>query len=434
MNQRDELDRKLMAWLDDPFMPPAPLYLGEVLDRTRHTRQRHAWASLERWLPMTLTLRRPMLALPMRLLALGLALILALLAAMALAPILSQPSRLAATVTTWSNGLIAFSRDGDIWVVDPTGGERTVLVGGPADDWIPDWSPDGTDIAFFRTQGTATALMVADSDGSNIRPVTTDPLIDPTSFWWSPDGKQFALTSNATVSPTVTLVHADGTDERVLDNGMPIDWVVWHPDGTALLVRGMTPEGAVVASVSLPDGTVSAPIMSSDITSAFYATDQGKSDLTGPTWSPDGSHIAYTNGQTPADGKPSVFGGPDLRNHIVAADGSGDRIVEYAADSDYDDSPTWSPDGTRLSMIIRTGDFHQVAIADMVGESPIVATNPQQDPTGGLWHLWSPDGTTILTYRDADGVVALVDPATGVTTPLPWLGGPPDWQPVAAQP
>ena len=116
MNPSDELDRKLMAWLDDPYTPPAPAYLGEVLERTRHTRQRHAWASLERWLPMTLTLRRPMLALPMRLLALGLALILAILAAMALAPILSQPSRLAATATNWSNGLVAYDGIGDIFV------------------------------------------------------------------------------------------------------------------------------------------------------------------------------------------------------------------------------------------------------------------------------------------------------------------------------
>ena len=52
MTQRDDLDRMLTAWLDDPYTPPAPPYLGEVLERTRRTRQRRAWASLERWLPM----------------------------------------------------------------------------------------------------------------------------------------------------------------------------------------------------------------------------------------------------------------------------------------------------------------------------------------------------------------------------------------------
>ena len=50
-----------MAWLDDPSTPPAPRYLGEVLERTRRTRQRPAWASLERWLPMTVITRPPAL-------------------------------------------------------------------------------------------------------------------------------------------------------------------------------------------------------------------------------------------------------------------------------------------------------------------------------------------------------------------------------------
>ena len=84
-------------------------------------------------------------------------------------------------------------------------------------------------------------------------------------------------------------------------------------------------------------------------------------------------------------------------------------------------------------MVIRTGDFHQVAVADMIGDDPIVATTPDKDP-GGLYHVWSPDGTTILTVRDADGVSALVDTATGVATPQTWLGGPPDWQSIAARP
>ena len=44
MNQRDDLDRMLHAWLDDPYAA-APRYLGEVLERTRHTRQRRARAA-----------------------------------------------------------------------------------------------------------------------------------------------------------------------------------------------------------------------------------------------------------------------------------------------------------------------------------------------------------------------------------------------------
>ncbi len=52
MTHRDDLDRMLSVWLDDPYTPPAPHYLGQVLERTRRTRQRPAWANFERWLPM----------------------------------------------------------------------------------------------------------------------------------------------------------------------------------------------------------------------------------------------------------------------------------------------------------------------------------------------------------------------------------------------
>ena len=52
MTQRRDVDRLLSTWSEDAYSPPAPAYLTKVLERTRRTRQRRAWASLERWLPM----------------------------------------------------------------------------------------------------------------------------------------------------------------------------------------------------------------------------------------------------------------------------------------------------------------------------------------------------------------------------------------------
>ena len=59
MKQRPDVDRLLSTWSEDAVWPPAPAYLSKVLERTQRTRQRHAWASLERWLPMTVTTDRP---------------------------------------------------------------------------------------------------------------------------------------------------------------------------------------------------------------------------------------------------------------------------------------------------------------------------------------------------------------------------------------
>ncbi len=433
MNERDDLDRRLMAWLDDPYPPPAPAYLGAVLERTRRTQQRRSWASLERWLPMTITLRRPMLAPSMRLIAVGLALIVALLAAVAAVPVLSRLGLFQGTVAVpWHNGLIAFSRAGDIWVVDPKGGDPKLLIGGSqAVDDGPDWSPDGRQIAFWRTVGGATSLMVADANGSNIRQVTKAPLSDPQGFWWSPDGSRFAIPSTIEGQPGVSLVNADGTNMRQLMLVVPVTDASWTPDGTSLLVRAYTSEGTTLYPVSVAGGTLGAPIIRSDSTSAFYAGDRGIHDLMWPSWSPDGSRIAYTQGVDLGPGHRQMFGGPNTRNHVLDANGSNDRVIEYAVGSDDEDGATWSPDGTRLSMVIRTGNDHQVAIATVDGSAATVATSPEPDPAG-LYSGWSPDGTVILTVRDADGVAAFVDPTTGTASPVTWLGGAFDWQPVAA--
>src|SRR6266516_1649044 len=55
MTQNDGFDRIVSTWLDDQAGRGAPDYLDEILVRTSGTRQRPAWSSLERWLPVQLT-------------------------------------------------------------------------------------------------------------------------------------------------------------------------------------------------------------------------------------------------------------------------------------------------------------------------------------------------------------------------------------------
>ena len=57
MTLNDGFDRTVSDWLDEQAGRGAPGYLDEVLARTTRTRQRPAWSSLERWLPMHTTLR-----------------------------------------------------------------------------------------------------------------------------------------------------------------------------------------------------------------------------------------------------------------------------------------------------------------------------------------------------------------------------------------
>src|SRR4051794_7974717 len=55
MTARNDHDGVISDWLDEQAGPGAPDYLDEILTRTTRTRQRPAWSSLERWLPVQMT-------------------------------------------------------------------------------------------------------------------------------------------------------------------------------------------------------------------------------------------------------------------------------------------------------------------------------------------------------------------------------------------
>ena len=57
MTTNDVFGRNLSTWLHEDAEHHVPDHLAEVLQRTAVTRQRPAWSSLERWLPMDTTLR-----------------------------------------------------------------------------------------------------------------------------------------------------------------------------------------------------------------------------------------------------------------------------------------------------------------------------------------------------------------------------------------
>ena len=95
--------------------------------------------------------------------------------------------------------------------------------------------------------------------------------------------------------------------------------------------------------------------------------------------SPDGAHIVYSSVYT----KPGAPAGqsPLLRIHVMNADGTGDHIVTVL-DADYEDWPLYSPDGTRLGVVTRTGGQHRVAIVPADEKGPVVASDGVDDSSG----------------------------------------------------
>lgn len=82
----------------------------------------------------------------------------------------------------------------DIWVFDSKADTRTRLTFTVGDDWVPEWSPDGTRIAYTSARDTpgAAQLYVKDASGSGAETLLLRTEKDKHHLSWSPDGRFLA--------------------------------------------------------------------------------------------------------------------------------------------------------------------------------------------------------------------------------------------------
>jgi Tol biopolymer transport system component len=408
-----DFDRRLTAWLDEQAPTHEPDDLVDVaLTRTRRTRQLPGWATLERWLPMQTTSKFG--AVPRTALILViLAVLLAVVSAIALG---QQPSpKLPPPLGVARNGLIGFDDGGDIWVVNPDGSGRQALTSGPAIDSAPEWSQDGTRIAYFSQQdpnGLA-AIKVMDADGSDDRTLVDGVTLSPS--WlrasWSHDGR-FLAYSDTVVKGTVAVNRimaipvAGGDPVEVAEPGQD---PTWSPDDRQIAYQS---GGLNRAAKLIPQGLSVVGAGGTDQLLVDGAATDNPWAYAYPQWSPDGQRIAY-HAQLPGD-LMDIF--------VGSADGGGTQAL--GSEPSGGGWPVWSPDGTRIAY---------VAASPTDGKGLITLVNPDGSHVTMLQHpglactcafKWSPDGTKVIAYQDGslvNGSVAnellLVIDATG-TVPV----------------
>jgi dipeptidyl aminopeptidase/acylaminoacyl peptidase len=101
-----------------------------------------------------------------------------------------------------------------------------------ADDWMPRWSPDGTQIAFLSTRDEQRAqIFVLDLQGGEARGVTSTATLSEgvREFCWHPAGVAFALVSTGHKTAEEKQID-DQHDEQVYEGRLPI-----KADGIGLL-------------------------------------------------------------------------------------------------------------------------------------------------------------------------------------------------------
>src|SRR5205085_12050692 len=103
----------------------------------------------------------------------------------------------------------------NLYVFNPdSNGYFIPLTRGRAFDANPEWSPDGTRIAFDSNRGTSSVndhdLFVINQDGSGLKRLTSSAANDqgPT---WSPDGTKIAFISDRAGNDDIWVMNSDGT-------------------------------------------------------------------------------------------------------------------------------------------------------------------------------------------------------------------------------
>lgn len=234
------------------------------------------------------------------------------------------------------------------------------------------WQVDGVD----NTSGlTATFTMTAPHTATAIYIPAPTPTPTPTPVPGA-GAQPIAFVKQSTNGADLFLANPDGTNVVNITDAAGDDTApTWSPDGSRIAYTCMRQ----------PDGSIAAPqricVRNADGT-GFNVLSKGFEEEFGPAWSRDGSKIAFTSGTS----------GSESRITIMSSDGT-DRlpIFIFAGAS----NPDWSPDSSTIAFNL----INAIWTYNRISQSGIRLTNSAGDSRP----RYSPDGTKIVFQSNRDG-------------------------------
>ncbi len=167
----------------------------------------------------------------------------------------------------------------DIWRISPDGHAQPVITS-TREDNFPQFSPDGTMLAFVSSRTGALEVWTCRADGSNPLQITSFGGIDVHAPRWSPDGRKLAFEARPEGHGDIFIVGAAGGEPIRLTRDPSQDVSPsWSHDGKWMYFRS-TRSGRPELWKMRPDGS-----------GAVQMTKEGGE---GATESPDG-HFLYYN-------------------------------------------------------------------------------------------------------------------------------------------
>ena len=281
------------------------------------------------------------------------------------------------------DGLIAFvsnrSGNNDIYIMDTNGKNIRQITTDPKDDNVPSWSADGTEIAFHSNKDGDYEIYIYALETGHIRQVTYNSCAD----WnpaWAPDGSRFAFYSDCDGNREIYVMDIDGGNRRRLTFEEETDWFpAWSPDGNRITFTSHR-SGRYYIFVMDADGSNQTSLAPGCISS----------------FSPNGNQIIYGQYCNTDD-----YGAISL----MKANGSNAHILDDNANR----NASWSPDGSRIVFQSeRTGNA-EIWVMDADGGDPVLLTNNSAKDAAPVWQ----PGDMVWDAESIDSRISSVSPQTG---------------------
>lgn len=286
---------------------------------------------------------------------------------------------------------IAFtSHSDDVWavhVVDTDGAHPVNLINGLDDAWRPTWSPDSQYVVFSAEQDDNVEVYVAAIDGSSLVNVSNHPAED-TYPSWSPNGNRLVFSSDRGSNEGIYVVNADGSGLIRLTPGH------WTGD---LCCWIWSPDGRKVAFSLDGDGEGGIYVVNSD-GSNLVCLRQGWAYY-GVGWSPDGRRLLFTTA---------------TEIHVMNSDGSNAVRLTQPPPSNHDSTFSWSPDGRHIAFVrwgFESAGFYLVPNALYVMDSDgshVTRLSGKWYGSFGGGYSWSPDGRHLAFGYERNSEIYIV--------------------------
>jgi len=279
-----------------------------------------------------------------------------------------------------------------IFIADSDGSQERPLLSPPGTDYDPAWAPDGSSIVFTSDRSGSADLYRVKPDGGSLERLTTDAAYDDQAAF-SPDGKQLVFVSTRS-GGTSTLWMMDLATRRAtaLTSGTSGDFrPAWSPDGKWIAFSSVRNNAAPFAHgrwerLQLTDIYVIRPDRS-----GLKKITRGGNFCGSPKWMADSRHVlAYcmTAEQTLTNRMAHIDGGTETE--LVSIDAATGVSTMLAAGPGVKMNPSPLP-GNDLGYVRKDK-------AD--GGAGIYYLSGKRGPRGDIRTAsWSPDGKQVVFHK-----------------------------------